>query len=117
MIPAVYPLLTGDAAVSAIVGNRVYQTEAPEPVIRPYVVFSLPSSVPLNTLSCNPEMDDQRIQVDCWSESQTESRQLGEAVRNALETVTHIVLGPWADRDPDTKMFRWSMDAEFFEPR
>lgn len=117
MIPSVHPLLTGDAAVASIVGDRVYQTEAPEDAVRPYVVFSLPSSTPLNNLSCAPDMDDQRVQVDCWAQSQSKARELGKAVRNALEQVTHVILGPWADRDEATKMYRWSMDAEFWSAR
>lgn len=117
MIPDVYATLSAASTVTAIVGARIYRTTAPQGETQPYVVWQLVTSVPENNLSNLPDMDDQRVQIDCYSLSQSQCRELGKAVRNAIEVVTHIVSGPWEDHESDTKLFRWSMDAEYWESR
>jgi hypothetical protein len=117
MVPPVRETLLAASAVTAIVAQRVYQQEAPQDAADPYVVWAVVSGVPGNNLSDTPEYDDQRIQIDCWSDNQAQARQLGEAVRDAIEAQTHIVFGPWSDRDQDTKLWRWSMDAEYWQDR
>jgi hypothetical protein len=117
VIPPVQQTLTAAAAVTAIVGQRIFQTVAPQDTSQPYVVWTLVTGVPGNNLSDPPEYDDQRIQIDCWSLSQSQCRQLAQAVRNAIEAQTHIVYGPWSDYEPDTKLHRWSMDAEYWQTR
>ena len=105
------------SAVTAIVGSRIYQSIVPQEITQPYVVWSVVTSAPGNNLSDPPEYDDQRIQIDCWSTSQSQCRALAKAVRDAIEAQTHIVYGPWTDYEPDTKLFRWSMDAEYWQNR
>jgi hypothetical protein len=117
VVPPVQSTLLAAAAVTAIVGQRVYQSIAPQDITQPYVVWSVVTSAPGNNLSETPEYDDQRVQIDCWSTNQSQARQLGQAVRDAIEVYTHIVYGPWNDYEPDTKLHRWSMDAEYFQDR
>ena len=117
MIPPVQQALSGAAAVTAIVSARIYQTVAPQDVVRPYIVWTLVSGVPGNNLSDTPEYDDQRVQVDCWSESPAQCRQLAEAARDAIEAQTNIVFGPWNEYEDDTKLYRWSFDAEYLQSR
>jgi hypothetical protein len=117
MIPPVQQTLSGASGVTAIVGARIYQSVAPQDTAQPYVVWTLVSGVPGNNLSDTPEYDDQRVQIDCWSLSASQCRQLAEAVRDAIEAQTHIVFGPWSDYESDTKLHRWSMDAQYLESR
>jgi hypothetical protein len=117
VVPPVQQTLTAASAVTAIAGNRIYQSIVPQDQTQPYVVWSVVTSAPGNNLSETPEYDDQRVQIDCWSMNQSQARQLGQAVRDAIEVYTHIVYGPWNDYEPDTKLHRWSMDAEYWQDR
>lgn len=117
MIPPVQATLTGSPDVVAIAGTRISQTVAPQDQARPYIVWTLISGVPQNNLSDRPERDDQRIQIDCYSADQSQARALCKAARDAIETETHIVLGPWTAFEDDTNLFRWSFDAEYWSPR
>jgi hypothetical protein len=99
------------------ISQRIYQTVAPENAQRPYTVWAIVSAVPEIQLSANPEDDDQRVQVDCFSESQRESRQMIQAAADACEGIGNIVFGPWSSFENDTKLFRWSFDVEIWNPR
>jgi hypothetical protein len=109
--------LKASAALVAIVADRIYQTIAPETADRPYVVWFVATAVPDNTLSESPQRDDQRIQIDCYSKSQSEAGAMKAAVVDAIEPLGYIVFGPWNTYETDTKLFRWSMDLEYWNPR
>ncbi len=117
LLPPVQQTLEAHGGIVEIVQDRISFTVLPQGQTRPYIVWSLVSGVPGINLSDPPDYDDQRIQIDCYSLSQTQCRTLAEIVMLQLETVTHVVFGPWADFEPDTKLFRWSMDAEFWDQR
>lgn len=117
MPPNVYAILSGAPAVTAIVAQRIFRTSVPEGETRPYVVWTpVASNAELN-LSDLPDMDDSRVQVDCYSTSQQQGTTLMQAVLAAFEAVTHVVAGPFEGYDSETKMFRWTFDAEFWEGR
>lgn len=117
MLPPVQQVLAGSTALVAIVGTRIYQQVVPADETRPYVVWRLVSGVPENNLSEAPDIDDQRVQVDFYSSSPTQARQMCQAGRDAIEAATHIVFGPWKDYEVDTKLHRWSFDCEWWNPR
>jgi hypothetical protein len=116
-LPAIQSALTGSGALTAIVGARIYQTLAPEDVARPYVIWTLVSAVPENQLPYAPEDDDQRVQVDTFSESQTQARQAVQAAADACEAIGYIVFGPWFSFEDDTKLHRGSFDVEVWTKR
>lgn len=100
------------SAVSALVGQRVYPTQAPQDVVRPFIVYRLVAAVPQNQLSGTPGIDNRRVQIDCYAESYAAVKEILSAVRDELE---------WADRchcknenpvdfEPDTRLFRASAD-------
>lgn len=116
-LPPVQDALKGSAALVAIVGQRIYQTQAPEDVARPYAVWTIISAVPELQLSAPPEDDDQRVQVDCFSDAQPQSRAMIQAAADACEVIGNIVFGPWFSFETDTKIFRASFDVEIWNPR
>ena len=117
MLPPVQSTLTASAGVVAIAGTRISQTVAPQDQARPYIVWTLVSGVPQNSLSCRPEMDDMRTQIDCYSADQAQARELCRAARDAIEVVADIVMGPWNSFEEETKLFRWSFDCEWWNQR
>lgn len=117
MPPNVYAILSNDSSVAGIVNNRVFRTQVPEGESRPYVVWAQIANNPELSLSCVPDMDNSRIQIDCYSPSQKQSTDLMKAAMAAIEAITYVVSGPFEIFESDTKMFRWSFDAEFWESR
>jgi hypothetical protein len=127
MFPQVFQTLKASAAVKAIVGStnpRIYRHgEAPQQIINPgtpnatplpYVTWILVSGVPENNLSDPPPVDRQSVQVDCWHASDAGIETLADAVRAALEAVTHVTDAQSFARDPETRRFRVSISADFW---
>lgn len=118
MIPPIYQTLSAVPAIVAIVGDRIGGSgSATEGEKRPYIVWQIASASPENNLSCDPEFDDQRIQIDCYSVSETACSQLARLVRDAIEAQVYITFGPWNSYESDTKLYRWSFDCTWFLDR
>lgn len=117
MPPNVYAILSGASAVTAIVSQRIFRTSVPEGETRPYVVWTPIANTPELSLYCAPDIDDSRVQVDCYSPSQQQATSLMSAAMSAIEAVTHVVSGPFETFEAETKLFRWTFDAEFWESR
>ena len=121
MTPAIFPLVTGSAAATALLGTsptRFYPCgEAPENVAKPYATWFVVSGVPENYLDCPPNIDSITVQVDVWADSQTDARDVFEALRKAFEGDAHIMgVGP-EGREPDTRLYRHSMTVDFWQER
>lgn len=118
MLPPVFQTLKASTDVKAIVGTnppRIYRHgEAPAGVEAPYITWLLVSGVPENNISDPPPADRQSVQVDCWHNTDKGVDELGEAVRDALELVTHVTSYENFPRDPDTRRFRISLNADFW---
>jgi hypothetical protein len=116
-LPRVQKALTGSLALTTIVSDRITMGTAPQNQARPYVVWFIVSAVPENLLGDRPLEDDQRVQVDCWSNSQTQCLQMMQAANDACEAIGHVVFGPWYEYDSETAMHRWSFDVEVWNTR
>jgi hypothetical protein len=116
----VYEALKNSGSVTSIASTRIWQTVAAETTTRPYIVFFVATSVPENTLSERPQVDDQRVQIDCYV-AQTDGTAMANALKDAIveavEALGHIVFGPWNAFESDTRLLRWSMDLEFWNFR
>jgi hypothetical protein len=117
VIPDLTHILIADTATNAIVSGKVFRTFAEETPVAPYIVWTIISGVPENNLSDLPDIDDARIQVDCYSGSQKQSRQLGEAAQAALEPLGYVVFGPVESREEETFLYRRTIDLEFWTAR
>lgn len=116
MLPLVFKTIS-TAAVKAIVGAvpaRIYRHgEAPEGVARPYITWFTVIGNPENQLSGAPGSDADTVQIDCWSESDTEVETLAAAVRDALDAAgvaNRIVVDTF---ESDTKLYRVGQEADF----
>lgn len=125
MLPPVFQTLKASSAVTNIVGTnppRIYRHgEAPAHVVNPpagsqiaYITWLLVSGEPENNLSDPPPVDRQSVQVDCWHPTDAGVEALGDAVRDAIEAVTHVTQYRNRPRDPDTRRYRVSIDADFW---
>jgi hypothetical protein len=113
-----YPQLLNCAAVTSYVGDRVFPAVAAQDAKGPFVVWQAISNTPFNSLSCIPDSDSERIQIDCYDSDPVAIRDLAIAVRDCLQVTGTVIDGPRpAGIDPDTRLFRWTMDTQYFNKR
>jgi hypothetical protein len=115
MLPQVFQALFNNVAVNAIVQNRIYRHDsAPQGGLKPYITWGLISGVPENTLSELPKIDRLPIQVDCYHQTDAGIVELAQAVRDAIEPLAHMTNIPINTREEDTKLYRITLEFEWW---
>jgi len=121
MLPPVYRLLHENAAVRALLGDsptRVFGAgTAPQDTTKPYVVWTLITGVPENSLSDLPTHDRMPVQLDCWAVKEADVRVLATAVRDALEPHAHMTGVLLSEREAETKLYRLALQFDFWVAR
>lgn len=125
MFPPVFSLLTTGAAgtaVKAIVGSnppQIWEDVVPQQhsTARPYIVWSIVGGLPENYLDQVPTMDSGRVRIGVWSESVTERRTLANAVIAAIEPSAHMVGIPVGTYEPETQLYGYWIDFQFWVAR
>jgi|SRR6185369_15977697 len=121
MLPPVFQALKASADVRAIVGTspaRIYRHgRAPQDAERPYITWFLVNGVPENHLSGTPPVDRMAVQVDCWHDTGRGVESMAEAVRDALEPYAHMTSVPVDLREPETELFRMTLEFDWWHPR
>lgn len=117
MIPNIYAWLNV-AAINAIAGTRLYPFgDAGDSPTYPYVTWFLPSSGAENYLGESPNVDNDRVQIDCWARSQQEALDLASAVRTEMDQYGHQTVKIVHPIDPDTKSYRIQFDYSLWVSR
>jgi len=130
MFPPIYTLLQASSEVRSIFGARprVYRHgEAPAapppkaggnvPEVKPYATWLLVSGVPENQLSGTPSHDRDGVQIDVWARGDAECEAAARAIRDQMETQTHMTALRGLARDRDTRLYRISMDFDYWLAR
>ena len=122
MTPPIFQLCSQAAAVTALLGAgaslRLYSFgEAPDGVATPYAVWQLVSGEPENYLAGRPDADGFTLQVDVYGATGTSVRQVRDAIRDAIELQAYVTRWGGEARDPTTKNFRTSFDADWIVRR
>ena len=85
---AIYSILHTNAAVLAVVGNRIYPNMATQTAQHPYIVYSVVSKVPTDSKDSGTGFDRYRVQVDCVGNNFSDIESLATKVRTALDRKT-----------------------------
>jgi len=119
MLPPIYTTLQASATVRSLLGNkpRVYRNEAPQKVEAPYAVWLVVAGTPENNLSDTPSHDRATVQVDVYAAGDGVCEAVAQAIRDQMETVTHMTAWRTLPRDAETRNFRISMDFDFWLAR
>jgi hypothetical protein len=131
MFPPIFAIASADSSVQAIIGGggpddpvRLWPfAEAPRDEQGnvahgvPYAVWQLITGTPANYLGNTPDVDTYGVQIDCYSESVSVSRELAQALRDCLEPHGYVTSwnGEW--RDQPTGLFRITFSMEFITTR
>lgn len=117
MFPKVYRTIR-TPAVAAIVETRIGRHgEVSQTEQRPYITWQIVTGQPYDNLSSAPAGDFTTVQLDCYHATDAGAEQLAVAVRAALDVAlicNRVVLNT---RDPDTKLYRVGMEADFIDQR
>jgi len=89
----IFTLLTTNAAVKAIVADRVYPGALKHGCRLPAISFARISGNYDSDLSGNSGLEIPRIQVDCWALGYQQAKDLAKAVRAAMNAATVAVAG------------------------
>lgn len=118
MLPLVYALLMSSPAITDKVEDRIYRHgNATQGVKRPYITWFLVANTPEDQISGRPCTDFDLVQIDIWSEGDTQVEEIAYAVRNTLDDAglsNRIIIN---SHDKDTKLFRLALEANFIRPR
>lgn len=118
MLPKVYELLYAQPAISGAVGNRIYRhgyaLDSPQ---RPYITWFLVAGNPEDQLSGVPCTDFDLVQIDAWSDKDSQVEQIAYAVREALDAAGHANRLIMNTFDKDTKLYRIGIEVNFIRPR
>lgn len=119
MIP-VYSSCAASTTVQSLLGAspRIYQFgKAPSKPVFPYVTWQQIDGSPANNLSESPDIDYYQTQIDIWAESATSLSDVRDAVRDAIEAVTHISSWNGEERDFKTDNFRCTFTVDWYISR
>ena len=90
---AIYTILTENAGVSAVVGNKVYPQIAAQGAAFPFIVYVLQDNSPSDTKSGVSTLDEIRYDIVAAAETYASLSSLTERIRLALDRYTGTVNG------------------------
>lgn len=116
-----YQLCKVDPQVQALLGGaepRIYPFgQAPQSPVKPYAVYSTISGMPYNKLNCRPSADAQTLQVDVYSTTASQATAAAKAIRYAVELKCYVKRYNGDLKEPETQLYRVSMDLDFITLR
>lgn len=116
MNPKIYPTLVANAALFALVADRIYPITAPQDAVRPYVVFTPVGVSSEKYFNDHESVDYDRVSIDCWADTFPAAAAIAKAARTALQGTGYIA-SAMSDYEADTLLYRcafdWSLVTQF----
>lgn len=81
---ALIDLLKADASVAAIVGTRIYFTQAPQTPVLPYAVMFRVDGPRVYGMEGASGLVAARVQIDIYSKTAKQARDVGRTIRQVL---------------------------------
>lgn len=85
---AIYSILTGASAVTALVSTRIYPDMATQKAAYPFIVYAITGTQPSDTKDGVSGLDVVEVAVMCYATTYTSAQDIAGAVRTALDRVT-----------------------------
>lgn len=82
---AIFNILSNDAGLSELVGNRIFPEMAPEQALNPYLVYSVLSIDPTDTKQGSSTVDVSQLETYSVSNNYSDCMDVSEAARAALD--------------------------------
>ena len=84
---AIYSILSDNAAVDALISDRIYPNVAKQTSAFPFVIYQVTGDSPTDTKDGVSPLDENAILVMCYSQTYTQASDLADKVRIALDRV------------------------------
>lgn len=118
-LEAVRTALTQNAALAALVSDRVYFLQAAQGTEHPFVVLTVVSDTPENSLTGSPDtrLITSRVQVDAYARTYIQAQQVADAVLDVLGALLRPDLNAFLVMKQDiyedeTRLYRVSSDYQ-----
>lgn len=103
--------LSGHAALTALVGTRIYPDAMPEAGAYPAVVFSRVATEPILTIGSLVAGEFVTFAIGCWARSRTDVDAVAVAVIGALVASGEVPTGRIGGFDPETGLYSTVIDT------
>jgi hypothetical protein len=90
---ALYSILTNDAGISAIVGDKVYPSAAPTSALCPFIVYTIISDVSTKTMGGATNLTKYMVQISCFSFDSITNTALVSALKSCLDVKQYVGAG------------------------
>ena len=90
-------VLTGNAAVTALVSDRISPVETEQATDFPCVVLTVSTVEPVNHLRGFANLDQCTVRLSAWAFTYASALAIANACRSALEAAGHLCIGRFAD--------------------
>lgn len=90
---ALYELLTANAGVAALVGDRVYPVKMPQKAAFPAIVYAKSGGARSHSNDGSSGFNRAVFALDCWAASLAQASAVANAVRLAVDGYRGTVLG------------------------
>jgi hypothetical protein len=111
----VYTVLTTTAAITAIVGARVYPVVAKQAAALPQLVYRRVSTDRVSSFAGESHLEFVRVQVDCQASTHLAAKNLAHAVLDAMDAATtfkSLPDGQVDGYDSDPEIYTVSLDFQ-----
>ena len=121
MYPPIFPHVAASSAAKALLGSspvRFWQFgSAPQNPQKPYAVWQRIFGAPGNYVNQVPDSDNFSLQIDVYATTADSARAVAAAIRDAVEPVSYITNWLGESIEPETKLYRFSMQNEWIVER
>ena len=109
-------LLLADAAVAALVGQRIKADRAEAGTVIPFVVFARSSTDPIVTLEGVLLAERVFFEIECWAHDRAQADAIADACADAIRGQGQDVSNRSATSDPELDLQASILSVEWFEP-
>ena len=102
--------LNDDAALTALIGSKVYANVAGQKATVPYITYQLITTTPHNKLTGAPGSERKVLQVNCISNSYANAKAIAEAAKAAINVSVGYLNGEGDDYFEKTQNHRVRLD-------
>ena len=79
-----FATLDNDATLTGLLASRIYPGVAPDNADYPYITYQSITGEAHNRIAGAANTDRKVVQVNCWSKSYSASKEVADAVRDAI---------------------------------
>ena len=111
----IYTYLAATSGITDLVSTRLFPHFLEQACEMPALSFFRVSTVPVNDLGGYADVEQPRIQFDCWGSTDDSSKALAKALLDAMEAATTfnaLYLSWTSSYEAETKLYREQLDFQ-----